>query len=97
LEAIFGSLSNEVAHLDTKMLLSEPGYFRTSFPNSTVFIDAGISIGDYEAISKPSEDMFKATHGNQPGDHKEGSKRIIKLLTGTGLVKDKEMLFERSW
>ncbi|TIB67722.1 hypothetical protein E3P77_01436 [Wallemia ichthyophaga] len=88
IEASFEALKLETAHLGIKVLLIEPGYFRTSFLQEGSNIQPPQNpISDYAPISGAMERVFKQQNGAQLGDPAVGSERIIELLTNTGLVK----------
>lgn len=45
-------------------------------------------IADYKPVSDTAKKMYREQKGNQAGDPKLGCKRMIELLTNTGLAKE---------
>ncbi|KAL9645762.1 hypothetical protein ABK040_003494 [Willaertia magna] len=91
LEGISESLQSEVAHLGIKVLLVEPGYFRTSLLGPQNMISTNNRIEDYDKIYKGID--FNAIHNTQRGDPKKLAKIVIDVVTGTGVAKGREMPF----
>ncbi|KAL9645692.1 hypothetical protein ABK040_003425 [Willaertia magna] len=92
LEGISESLQSEVAHLGIKVLLVEPGYFRTSLLGPQNMIStSNTTISDYDQIYKGLD--FNSIHNTQRGDPKKLANIIVDVITGTGVAKGREMPF----
>ncbi|TIB56839.1 hypothetical protein E3P78_04187, partial [Wallemia ichthyophaga] len=88
IEASFEALKMETQHLGIKVLMVEPGYFRTSFLKEGSNVQPpGNPIADYEPIRGSMGKELKEQNGAQIGDPKAGCERIIELLMHTGLAK----------
>ncbi|TIC08020.1 putative short-chain oxidoreductase [Wallemia mellicola] len=89
IEATFEALRLETQHLGIKVLLIEPGYFRTNFLQAETNIQKPTNpIADYAPISNALGKVIQQKHGTQEGDPKVGSQRIIELMTNTGFAKE---------
>ncbi|TIA90815.1 hypothetical protein E3P99_01374 [Wallemia hederae] len=87
IEASYEALKLETAHLGIKVLLIEPGYFRTNFLQEGTNIQAPKNpISDYAPISSAMDKVFKEQNGTQLGDPKLGCERIVELLTNSGMA-----------
>lgn len=85
-------LQAEVAPFNIRVLLVEPGSFRTNFLGSFITPAAGLT-KEYEGTIL--EDMLKYFHssnGKQPGDPVKAADRIIEVINGTGMGVGKEHL-----
>ena len=79
------SLSKELAPFGIRVLIVEPGAFRTQFLSSFVEPVAGMN-KDY--VGMPLEDalhMFRSANGNQPGDPFKAAQRIVEVVSGKGM------------
>jgi len=79
------SLSRELASFNIRVLLVEPGAFRTNFLGAFQSPAAGLT-KDYEGTVL--DDMLKTFHaanGKQPGDPVKAADRIIEVISGTGM------------
>jgi NAD(P)-dependent dehydrogenase (short-subunit alcohol dehydrogenase family) len=78
LEAISESLSAEVAPLGIRVLIVEPGAFRTSFGGGAMHRSR--DIGVYEETVGPTRAAVDAMDGNQPGDPVKAAAAILAAL-----------------
>jgi NAD(P)-dependent dehydrogenase (short-subunit alcohol dehydrogenase family) len=78
-EALSESLSQEVAPLGIKVLLIEPGPFRTDWAGRSAN-EAPESIADYRATAGARRDMIRGYSGKQPGDPARAAAAIIKAV-----------------
>jgi NAD(P)-dependent dehydrogenase (short-subunit alcohol dehydrogenase family) len=78
LEAISESLSAEVAPFGIRVLIVEPGAFRTSFGAGAMHrsCDSGV----YGETVGPTRDAVDAMDGNQPGDPAKAAAAVLAAL-----------------
>ncbi|PWY80471.1 putative short chain oxidoreductase/dehydrogenase [Aspergillus sclerotioniger CBS 115572] len=89
-EGMSESLSKELQPFGIRVVLVEPGYFRTKFFAAFVAPEAGLT-EDY--IGTPVEaalKLIKAKDGSQKGDPVKAAQRILEVVTGTGMGTDTE-------
>ncbi|GLI78308.1 hypothetical protein PoHVEF18_006619 [Penicillium ochrochloron] len=92
LEGMSESLSRELAPLGIRVIIVEPGQFRTKFLSAFVEPAAGLN-EDY--IGTPLDSILKVfrTHdGKQTGDPTKAAQRVLDVVTGTGIGAGKENL-----
>ncbi|KAL6235021.1 hypothetical protein BDW75DRAFT_149470 [Aspergillus navahoensis] len=94
LEGLTQALAAEIAPFGLKALVVEPGYFRTSFLSA---VTSGTNIAPaldvYEGtVAHEARKAFFVYDGHQPGDPREGVKRIWEYVADEGLLKGKEKL-----
>ncbi|MEO3745229.1 oxidoreductase [Plantactinospora sp. B5E13] len=77
LEAFSEALSSELAPLGVRVLLVEPGMFRTKITNNMVL---AIENPAYQASSGGLRQMVAGIAGNEPGDPAKAAAAIIKVL-----------------
>ncbi|KAJ5591985.1 uncharacterized protein N7459_002354 [Penicillium hispanicum] len=85
LEGMSESLARELEPFGIRVLLVEPGLFRTKFFSSFVVPAAGLN-KDY--IGGPIDttlQFFKTEDGTQEGDPLKAGQRILDIVTNTGL------------
>ncbi|TIB31728.1 hypothetical protein E3P84_02863 [Wallemia ichthyophaga] len=88
IEASFEALKLETKHLGIKVLLIEPGYFRTKFLQEGVHARPPKNpVSDYAPICEFMTKSVTDMGASKLGDPKVGCERIIELLTNTGLAK----------
>lgn len=75
-EALSESLSQELAPLGVKVLLVEPGPFRTDWAGRSAN-QAPQTIDDYTATAKARTDMIRDHSGKQPGDPVRAADAIV--------------------
>jgi NAD(P)-dependent dehydrogenase (short-subunit alcohol dehydrogenase family) len=78
LEAISESLSAEVAPFGIRVLIVEPGAFRTSFGAGAMHRSS--DIGVYGETVGPTRDAVDAMDGNQPGDPAKAAAVVLTAL-----------------
>ena len=77
LEGMSEALADEARLLGIKVLIVEPGAFRTAlFSNVT----ASAQIADYTAIVGPTRHMIETGNGSQPGDPAKAAAAILTAL-----------------
>jgi NAD(P)-dependent dehydrogenase (short-subunit alcohol dehydrogenase family) len=77
LEGMSEALADEVRPLGIKVLIVEPGAFRTAlFSNIT----ASAQIADYTATVGPTRHMIETGNGTQPGDPAKAAAAILTAL-----------------
>jgi NAD(P)-dependent dehydrogenase (short-subunit alcohol dehydrogenase family) len=77
IEGMSEALADEVRPLGIKVLIVEPGAFRTAlFANIT----ASSQIADYAATVGPTRHMTQTSHGMQPGDPAKAAAAILTAL-----------------
>jgi NAD(P)-dependent dehydrogenase (short-subunit alcohol dehydrogenase family) len=78
-EALSESLSAEVAPLGIKVLVVEPGPFRTDWAGRSAN-EAPTTIADYRETAGVRTAMIRSYSGNQPGDPVRAAKAIVKAV-----------------
>jgi len=78
-EALSEALSKEVAPLGIKVLIVEPGPFRTDWAGRSAN-EAQHTIEDYRATSGQRAEMIRNISGNQPGDPVRAAKAIVEAV-----------------
>lgn len=86
------SLSKELKPFNIRVLIVEPGQFRTKFLSSFATPAAGLR-DDYTGTPVDvTLQAFKAHDGAQQGDPAKAALRILETVTGTGMGAGKEDL-----
>jgi NAD(P)-dependent dehydrogenase (short-subunit alcohol dehydrogenase family) len=78
LEGFSESLASEVTPLGIRVLIVEPGAFRTSFSGGGLAQSA--EIDDYADTVGPTRSMITGINGTQPGDPAKAAKAILDAL-----------------
>jgi NAD(P)-dependent dehydrogenase (short-subunit alcohol dehydrogenase family) len=78
-EAVSESLSQEVAPLGLKVMLVEPGPFRTDWAGRSAQ-EAAQTIADYHVTAGARRDMIRGYSGKQPGDPARAAAAIVKAV-----------------
>jgi NAD(P)-dependent dehydrogenase (short-subunit alcohol dehydrogenase family) len=78
LEGMSESLAAEVAPLGIRVIIVEPGAFRTDFLGRS--LRSSNPISDYEPLMAPTHDEIRAIDGSQPGDPYKAGEAIITAL-----------------
>jgi NAD(P)-dependent dehydrogenase (short-subunit alcohol dehydrogenase family) len=78
-EAVSESLSKEVAHLGIRVLLVEPGLFRTRFGENAQE-EPGVRNPDYADSVAARRAAVRATRGKQAGDPARAAAAIIAVV-----------------
>ena len=76
-EALSESLSQEVAPLGLKVIIVEPGAFRTDWAGRSM-VESETQIADYEETAGKRRLATRAASGKQPGDPKKAALAIIE-------------------
>lgn len=78
-EALSESLSHEVGTLGIKVLIVEPGAFRTDWAGRSM-IESPIIIDDYAETAGKRRTATRAVSGLQPGDPKKAAQAILNAV-----------------
>ncbi|MCX4174599.1 MULTISPECIES: oxidoreductase [Paraburkholderia] len=78
-EALSESLSQELAPLGVKVLIVEPGPFRTAWAGRSAN-QAPQIIADYATTAKARTDLIRGYSGKQPGDPARAADAIVKAV-----------------
>ena len=78
-EALSESLSQEVAPLGIKVLLVEPGPFRTDWAGRSAHETAS-TLADYQTTSGEKHKLIRSYSGKQPGDPARAAAAIVKAV-----------------
>ena len=78
-EALSESLSQEVAPLGIKVLLVEPGPFRTDWAGRSAHETAS-TLADYQTTSGEKHKQIRSYSGKQPGDPARAAAAIVKAV-----------------
>ena len=91
LEGLSESLKDEVQHLGIKVLVVEPGFFRTELasPNNMVIVKRTVS--DYD--QHYNEFDLTSIHHKQSGDPKKLAERLFDVVTQSGSAQGREIPF----
>jgi NAD(P)-dependent dehydrogenase (short-subunit alcohol dehydrogenase family) len=84
LEGLSDALRREVAPLGIRVLMVEPGAFRTDFAGRSLHGSAQ-AIADYAATAGPRRKGNDRTDGTQPGDPVRAARVLIETLAGDTL------------
>lgn len=79
LEALSEGLSKEVSPFGIKVMIVEPGAFRTDFAGRSL-TESSIVINDYDKTSGQRRIGKDKTHGTQPGDPDKAAKLVIRAI-----------------
>jgi NAD(P)-dependent dehydrogenase (short-subunit alcohol dehydrogenase family) len=81
-EGISEALAGEVAPLDIKVTVVEPGFFRTDFLDETSLSRTELEIDDYrDSVGKTRSHAADVNHG-QRGDPRKLAQAFIRLVNG---------------
>ena len=72
-------LAKEMALVDVRVTIVEPGGFRTDFAGASTTITEGHS--DYDAVVGAAARMQRAYNGKQPGDPRKGAAAILEIVS----------------
>jgi NAD(P)-dependent dehydrogenase (short-subunit alcohol dehydrogenase family) len=79
LEGLSEALAQELAPLGIRVLIVEPGYFRTDFLNDSMRT-AKATIADYADTAGSTIKTIAERNGKQPGDPRKAARAIIKAI-----------------
>lgn len=78
-EALSESLSHEVAPLGIRVLIVEPGAFRTEWAGRSM-VDSPTTIADYAETAGKRRASTRASSGQQPGDPERAAAAVIRAV-----------------
>lgn len=81
-EGLSGGLRKEVEPLGIKVIVVEPGEFRTDFSGRSL-LQSATAIADYAETAGRRRIENDTTHGRQRGDSARGAQVIIKAVEGS--------------
>jgi NAD(P)-dependent dehydrogenase (short-subunit alcohol dehydrogenase family) len=81
LEGMSDALRKEVGPLGIRVVVVEPGAFRTDFAGRSLR-QAGAAIPDYAGTAGPRRKENDRTHGTQPGDPARAARVMIGIVEG---------------
>lgn len=81
LEGMSESLAREVAHLGIKVIIIEPGPFRTEWADGSSIIMAEQKIDDYAQSSHKTRERIAMINGQQQGSPQKAAELMYKLTT----------------
>ncbi|KDQ52234.1 hypothetical protein JAAARDRAFT_485595 [Jaapia argillacea MUCL 33604] len=90
LRAIGETLSVELAPFNIRVLIVEPGAFRTNAIFTQPYFTSN-PIPDYDDLRAKSQAAFEAVRGKQPGDPAKAMEAVLDVVRGEGRAKG------RSW
>ncbi|GAA1995788.1 oxidoreductase [Catenulispora subtropica] len=80
LELASEALAAEVAPLGVKVLIVEPGAFRTGFAAPSALRPAASRIADYASTSGATRETLANSHGSQEGDPAKAAAAVLEVL-----------------
>ncbi|EGC49185.1 short-chain dehydrogenase/reductase SDR [Histoplasma capsulatum var. duboisii H88] len=89
LEGISESLARDLAPFYIRVLIVEPGVFRTKFATALQTPAAGTTKAYEGTPLHDSLQRFLVLDGKQPGDPAKAIERIMEVITGTGMGEGK--------
>lgn len=84
------SMNKELAGFGIRSIIFELGFFRTQGFSDSNFHFSTPSIPAYAEFNEMVKGFVKATHNNQPGDAKKAVERMVDVVKGEGMAKEKE-------
>ncbi|EED13181.1 short-chain dehydrogenase, putative [Talaromyces stipitatus ATCC 10500] len=84
------SLARELSPCGIRVLLVEPGEFRTKFLSAYIEPAAGMNKGYVGTPLEKFLQVFKSKDGKQQGDPAKAAQRILEIVTNTGMGAGKE-------
>lgn len=78
-EGLSEALAQEVAPFGIKVIIVEPGAFRTAFLGRSITTGA-VRLPEYESTSGATRDFSDAADGAQPGDPEKGMALLLKSV-----------------
>jgi NAD(P)-dependent dehydrogenase (short-subunit alcohol dehydrogenase family) len=83
-EGMSDALRKEVGPLGIRVMIVEPGAFRTDFAGRSLQ-QAKANIDDYAETAGPRRKENDRTHGTQPGDPERAARALIQVVGGAEL------------
>ncbi|KAF7377597.1 UBR-type domain-containing protein [Mycena sanguinolenta] len=87
--ALAETLTTEVAPLGVRVLLVEPGAFRTGIYGQEYFTSNPID--DYEQIRNMSASRFAGVSGTEKGDPAKAMEAVVDVVRGEGCAQDRPL------
>jgi NAD(P)-dependent dehydrogenase (short-subunit alcohol dehydrogenase family) len=85
LEGMSDALAEELAPFDVRVLIVEPGAFRTDFAGRSIQ-GAACSVAAYAGTQAgDAKSMMVAYHGHEPGDPAKGAQAIIDVVNSAAM------------
>lgn len=91
LEGLAESLTKELAHLSIRVLLVEPGFFRTSILTPENLQLGHAYLEDYKEVNDGLKQTLTGANGKQPGDPVRGVKTILDVVKGEGIAEGRSL------
>ena len=92
LEAISEGLQLQLRPFSIRLLILEPGLFRTNWLVGSFEIpERGLSEGYVGTTIDEGLTMYATMHGSQDGDPKKAAKIVIDVITGVGFGSDEKV------
>ncbi|PGH31684.1 hypothetical protein GX50_05524 [[Emmonsia] crescens] len=85
IEGMSESLAIDLAPFNIRLLVVEPGIFRTKFAASVLTPAAGLTKAYEGTPLHQIQQGFLSLDGKQPGDPAKGAARVIEVINGTGM------------
>jgi NAD(P)-dependent dehydrogenase (short-subunit alcohol dehydrogenase family) len=85
LEGLSESLSREVAPFNIRVLIVEPGGFRTNFLTGATKTKAGLNVAYKGGPAEATLDHFDRLNGTQKGDPDKAAARMFEVVIGTAM------------
>ena len=79
LEGLSEALAKEVAHLGIRVIIVEPGPFRTDFGGRSI-VETKTRIHEYDSSAGKMREYYKAAHGRQVGDPAQAAAVMIRAV-----------------
>lgn len=93
LEGLSEGLAAELSDFNIKVLIVQPGGFRTNFQGAVLRPEKGrLSEPYHGTTANKMMDKLESGHGKQPGDPEKAAQAIIDVVTGQGQGKDVQEL-----
>ncbi|KAI9838167.1 MAG: hypothetical protein M1837_002629 [Sclerophora amabilis] len=93
-EGLSEALAKELEPFNIRVLIVEPGPFRSDFlkkQSSGTLVSSAIPAYD-ETPARAISEALQNNHGKQAGDVQKGVRRIFEVVTGTGMAAGKKEL-----
>ncbi|OJJ45880.1 hypothetical protein ASPZODRAFT_17314 [Penicilliopsis zonata CBS 506.65] len=89
LEGFSEALAEDLASFNIRVLLVEPGAFRTNFLGAAQFPAAGLNPAYRDTIVDKGLQAFRDADGKQIGDPAKAAQRIFEVVDGSGMAEGK--------
>ena len=89
LEGLSEGLAAELTEFGVRVMIVQPGGFRTNFQGAVMRPEKGRLSEPYQGTTaNKMMDKLESGHGKQPGDPEKAAQAIVDAVTGEGLGKD---------